>query len=74
MALEVCSRAYVFEVGRIAFDGPRGELIEDPRIKKAYLAGSSASRHFISDCRLVILDFRIHALPRSADRNPLTVS
>lgn len=39
MALEVCDRAYVFEVGRIAFDGPRADLIEDPRIKKAYLGG-----------------------------------
>ena len=39
MALEVCDRACVFEVGRIAFDGPRADLIEDPRIKQAYLGG-----------------------------------
>jgi branched-chain amino acid transport system ATP-binding protein len=37
MALEVCSRAYVFEIGRIALSGNRGELLEDERIRKAYL-------------------------------------
>lgn len=37
MALEVCHRAYVFEIGRIALSGNRGELLEDERIKKAYL-------------------------------------
>jgi branched-chain amino acid transport system ATP-binding protein len=37
MALEVGHRAYVFEIGRIALSGNRGELLEDERIKKAYL-------------------------------------
>jgi ABC-type branched-subunit amino acid transport system ATPase component len=27
----------VFEIGRIALSGNRGELLEDERIKKAYL-------------------------------------
>ena len=55
MALEVCSRAYVFEVGRIAFDGLRGELIEDPRIKKVYL-GERNRGMTIADSRFEISD------------------
>jgi ABC-type branched-subunit amino acid transport system ATPase component len=30
-------REHVFKVGRIAFEGTREELVEDPRIRKAYL-------------------------------------
>jgi len=37
MALEISHRAYVFEVGRIAFSGPSAGLREDERIKRAYL-------------------------------------
>ena len=36
-ALEICHRAYVFEIGRIAFSGTRTELLEDKRIKQVYL-------------------------------------
>jgi branched-chain amino acid transport system ATP-binding protein len=36
-ALDICHRAYVFEIGRIAFSGPRDDLVNDERIKKAYL-------------------------------------
>jgi ABC-type branched-chain amino acid transport systems, ATPase component len=36
-ALEVCHRAYVFEIGKIAFDGEKKTLLEDTRIKKIYL-------------------------------------
>jgi branched-chain amino acid transport system ATP-binding protein len=36
-ALEVASRAYVLENGRITMDGPAGELADDPRVRTAYL-------------------------------------
>ncbi len=36
-ALEVSSRAYVLETGRITLQGPSGELLNDPQVKKAYL-------------------------------------
>jgi branched-chain amino acid transport system ATP-binding protein len=39
MALEICSRAYVFETGRIALDGTRGDLLTDPSIKEIFLGG-----------------------------------
>ncbi len=39
MALDICNRAYVFEIGRIAMDGARDTLIADPRVKEAFLGG-----------------------------------
>jgi branched-chain amino acid transport system ATP-binding protein len=39
MALEVCHRAYVYEIGRIVLDGDRDSLVGDERVKKAYLGG-----------------------------------
>jgi branched-chain amino acid transport system ATP-binding protein len=36
-ALEVSSRAYVLETGRVKLQGPSGELLDDPNVKKAYL-------------------------------------
>jgi len=36
-ALEVSSRAYVLETGRITLSGPSGQLLDDPQVKKAYL-------------------------------------
>jgi branched-chain amino acid transport system ATP-binding protein len=36
-ALEVCHRAYVFEIGKIAFDGEKKSLLGDTRIQKIYL-------------------------------------
>jgi len=36
-ALEVSSRAYVLEGGRITLTGPSAELLDDPQVKKAYL-------------------------------------
>lgn len=36
-ALEISSRGYVLEVGRILFGGPSKDLLNDPRVKKAYL-------------------------------------
>jgi len=45
MALEVCTRAYVFEIGRIALSGPRAELIENPAIRRAYLGQRTADSH-----------------------------
>jgi branched-chain amino acid transport system ATP-binding protein len=36
-ALEVADRGYVVETGRIAMEGPAGELLDDPAIRSAYL-------------------------------------
>jgi branched-chain amino acid transport system ATP-binding protein len=36
-ALEVSSRAYVLETGRMTLSGPSAELLDDPMVKKAYL-------------------------------------
>ena len=36
-ALEVSSRAYVLETGRITLSGPSSQLLDDPLVKKAYL-------------------------------------
>jgi branched-chain amino acid transport system ATP-binding protein len=36
-SLEIADRAYVLENGRIVLEGTRKELIEDERIRKAYL-------------------------------------
>jgi len=37
MALKVSQRAYVLEIGRITRQGPSAELLEDEKVKKAYL-------------------------------------
>lgn len=37
MALEVCHRGYVFEIGSIAMEGDRKTLLKDHRIKKVFL-------------------------------------
>jgi branched-chain amino acid transport system ATP-binding protein len=39
MALEIASRAFVLETGRITLSGPAAVLADDPRIRKAYLGG-----------------------------------
>jgi branched-chain amino acid transport system ATP-binding protein len=36
-ALEVSSRAYVLETGRVTLSGPSAALLDDPQVKKAYL-------------------------------------
>ena len=36
-ALEVSSRAYVLETGRIILTGASSDLLDDPQVKKAYL-------------------------------------
>jgi branched-chain amino acid transport system ATP-binding protein len=36
-ALHIATRAYVLETGRVLFDGPGKELLEDPRVRSAYL-------------------------------------
>ena len=36
-ALEIASRGYVLETGRIAAQGASGDLLADPRIREAYL-------------------------------------
>jgi len=39
MALEYSRRALVFEIGKLAFEGPSKDLIEDDRVKSAFLGG-----------------------------------
>ena len=37
MPLEVCDRSYVFEVGKIAIEGTKNELINNERVRQIYL-------------------------------------
>ncbi len=39
MALEICHRAYVFEIGKIALEGDQQSLVEDERVKDVFLGG-----------------------------------
>jgi branched-chain amino acid transport system ATP-binding protein len=39
MALQLASRAYVMETGRITLEGPARELMNNDRVKHAYLGG-----------------------------------
>jgi branched-chain amino acid transport system ATP-binding protein len=39
MAIEVCHRGYVFEIGRIAFEGGRKNLLENERVQEVFLGG-----------------------------------
>jgi branched-chain amino acid transport system ATP-binding protein len=39
MALEIASRAFVLETGSITLSGPAATLVEDPRVREAYLGG-----------------------------------
>lgn len=38
-ALSIANYAYILEVGRVALSGPGKELLENPRVKEAYLGG-----------------------------------
>jgi len=38
-ALEVCDRGYIFEIGRIAIEGERENLLDNEEIKKVLLGG-----------------------------------
>jgi branched-chain amino acid transport system ATP-binding protein len=39
MALKFASRGYVLENGNLVLEGKSAELLEDPKVKKAYLGG-----------------------------------
>ena len=39
VALQIADRAYVLETGNISMNGDAGELLNDPRVKMAYLGG-----------------------------------
>ena len=39
MALQFAGRGYLLENGRVVLEGRSGELLADPRVKKAYLGG-----------------------------------
>ncbi len=41
LALELCSRAYVLEAGRIVAEGRSEELVRDDRVSVAYLGGTN---------------------------------
>src|SRR5262249_61856358 len=38
-ALDMCDRAYLLESGALAIEGSGRELIDDPHVRQAYLAG-----------------------------------
>lgn len=40
-ALKVADRAYVFEVGSIVLEGATRDLVDDPRVRQAYLGGAA---------------------------------
>jgi branched-chain amino acid transport system ATP-binding protein len=40
MALDVASRGYVLETGRIVLEGPSAALRADPAVQRAYLGGA----------------------------------
>jgi len=42
-ALRIASRAYVLESGRIALEGPAQALMQDARVRAAYLGGSAGA-------------------------------
>ena len=37
LALQTCRRAYVLESGEITLSGPAGDLLDDPKVRAAYL-------------------------------------
>jgi branched-chain amino acid transport system ATP-binding protein len=39
-ALDLAQRAYVLETGRVALSGPSRELLDDPKVRCAYLGGA----------------------------------
>jgi branched-chain amino acid transport system ATP-binding protein len=39
LALQFAQRGYVLENGRLVLEGPSGDMLEDPEVKKAYLGG-----------------------------------
>jgi len=39
MALHFATRGYVLETGQVVLSGPTDQLVEDPRVKEAYLGG-----------------------------------
>jgi branched-chain amino acid transport system ATP-binding protein len=43
MALEVADRGYVMETGKIVYQGPKKDLLENQEIKRAYLGGRENS-------------------------------
>jgi branched-chain amino acid transport system ATP-binding protein len=40
LAFDLCERAYVLEVGRLALEGPSAELRERPEVRAAYLGAA----------------------------------
>ena len=42
LGLGVCDRAYVLDSGRFVLEGPREQIMRDPRVVEAYLGGSTA--------------------------------
>jgi branched-chain amino acid transport system ATP-binding protein len=40
-ALKVADRGYVYETGRVVVEGPASELLDDEKMREAYLGSSS---------------------------------
>lgn len=43
LALETSSRGYVMESGRVILEGPSGQLLDDPKVRAAYLGEEEAA-------------------------------
>jgi branched-chain amino acid transport system ATP-binding protein len=43
LALEISQRAYVMESGQIILDGPSSALLDDPKVRAAYLGEEEAA-------------------------------
>ncbi|MGW8302142.1 MAG: ABC transporter ATP-binding protein, partial [Desulfobacterales bacterium] len=39
LALQFAQRGYVLESGNLVLEGPSSDLLENPKVKKAYLGG-----------------------------------
>ena len=61
MALSIANRAYVLETGKIAMSGTAHDLLDDEKVRRAYL-GTTAARRMKTDASLAtrssILSFR----------------
>lgn len=60
LALDLCSRAYVLEAGRITAEGNSADLAASPEITRAYLGGAEAART-TPDTRTAAPDTRVAA-------------
>ena len=48
MALKIANRGYVLENGRVALEGSAGQLVQDSRVKEAYLGNGKPNKNQVS--------------------------